>query len=147
MILKTIIGNVKDIENNETIEWIELDWEELTKRILRKTTNKGREVAITFENEDHHLHVGDIVYKDDNVMIAIRTKLEPAYVVKPETIEEMGKISWEIGNRHTPAVYENNEIILRYDETLVPLFKKVGVQFEKTERRFSQPIKYNGHHH
>lgn len=147
MIVQTIIGNVKKQQvDAEKLEWIELDWEELSKRILRKRTDKGREIAISLE-DDAHLHFGDIVYQDDTAVIAVRTKLEPAYVITPKSLKEMGKVSWELGNRHTPCLVEENEIVVRFDETLEAIFEKVQVAFEKTERRFETPFKYKGHHH
>ncbi|ARK32777.1 urease accessory protein UreE [Halalkalibacter krulwichiae] len=147
MIVQSIIGNINKQEVDfDKLEWIELDWEELNKRIIRKHTDKGREIAITLDHNTH-LHVGDIVFQDDNSIIAIRTKLEPAYVIKPTTFTEIGKVSWELGNRHTPCIVTDSEIVVRYDETLETIFKKVNVAYEKTERRFETPFKYKGHHH
>ncbi|WP_332696861.1 urease accessory protein UreE [Halalkalibacter lacteus] len=147
MLVQNIIGNVKK-QNiaSEKVEWIELDWEELNKRILRKQTNKGREVAISLDG-DTHLHFGDIIYQDDEAIIAVRTKLEPAFVVSPKSMTEMGKVGFELGNRHTPSLITESEIIVRYDETLESIFQDAKVTYEKTERRFETPFKYKGHHH
>lgn len=147
MIVESIIGNVKKQDvDQEKIEWIELDWEELSKRILRKHTNKGREVAISLAG-DSHLHYGDIVFEDSESIIAVRTKLEPAYVVTPKSMVEMGKIGFELGNRHTPCLVTETEIIVRYDETLKSIFEETNVAYEKTDRRFETPFKYKGHSH
>jgi urease accessory protein len=147
MLVQSIIGNVKKQEiDADKLEWIELDWEELGKRILRKKTDKGRDVAISLD-DDQHLHFGDIVYQDDRAVIAVRTKLEPAYVISPKSLKEMGKVSWELGNRHTPCLVNESEIVVRFDETLEAIFEKVNVAYEKTERRFETPFKYKGHHH
>lgn len=147
MLIQKTIGNVKHNKiNHEKIEWIELDWEELNKRILRKNTDNGTDVAISLEG-DSHLHVGDILYQDEDAIIAVRTKLEPAYVVNPKTMTEMGKVAFELGNRHTPCLVTDNEIIVRFDETLESIFIETGVKYEKTERRFEKPFKYKGHHH
>jgi urease accessory protein len=147
MLVQQIIGNVKKQQlDEEKIEWLELDWEELNKRILRKHTDKGRDVAISLEGEAH-LHFGDIVFQNDETIIAIRTKLEPAYVVTPKSMVEMGKVSFELGNRHTPCLVSETEIVVRFDETLESIFKDTGVAYEKTERRFETPFKYKGHHH
>ncbi len=146
MLVKEIIGHA-DIESPEEKEreWIELDWDELNKRILRKHTDKGREVAIMLDKG--HLHVGDIVFENESVQILIRTKLEDVYVIRPKSMKEIGKTAFELGNRHTPCLIEEHEIIVRYDATLEKLFKEVGVDYEKTERRFKQPFKYRGHQH
>lgn len=147
MLIQSIIGNIKKQEvDPEKIEWIELDWEELSKRILRKNTDKGRDVAISLEG-DAHLHFGDIVFQDDQAVIAVRTKLEPAYVIKPKSMVEMGKVSFELGNRHTPCLVTESEIVVRYDATLESIFQDAKVSYEKTEHRFETPFKYKGHSH
>lgn len=146
MRMTKVIGNLEDVQHDsEKIEWIELDWEELNKRILRKTTTTGREVAIVLDEQG--LRYGDVLFQNDTSTIAVRTKLEPAYVIKPATIAEMGKVAFELGNRHTPCIIEDDEIIVRYDRTLEVIFRETGVAYVEAKKRFNEPFKYKGHHH
>lgn len=147
MIITKIAGNLKDYSSsNKNIDWVELEWEELNKRILRKQTEGGKDVSISLESSGH-LHYGDVLYEDEDTLIAIRTKLEKVYVITPKTMREMGKMAFEIGNRHTPCIIEDNEILVRYDHTLEKLMDEVGVIYEQSERRFKEPFKYKGHQH
>lgn len=148
MLIEKIIGNVghhEEIEGKQT-EWIELDWEELSKRILRTETDQGTDIALRIDQEEP-LQYGDILFEDDNRRIALRTKMEPVIVISPKDMTEMGKTAFELGNRHTPALIEKNEVIVRADHTLNKLLDEVGVAYETTERRFKQPFKYRGHSH
>ena len=148
MLIEKIIGNVghhEEIEGKKT-EWIELDWEELSKRLLRTETDQGTDIALRIEQEEP-LQYGDILFEDDNRRIALRTKMEPVIVISPKDMTEMGKTAFELGNRHTPALIEENEVIVRADHTLNKLLDEVGVTYETTERRFKQPFKYRGHSH
>lgn len=147
MLTKKIVGNIEEREiTHNNREWVELDWEELNKRILRKKTDKGTDVAISLD-EQQDLKVGDIVYEDDSVQVVVRTKMEKVYIISPESMVQMGKMAFELGNRHTQCLISSDEIIVRYDETLERLFAEVGVKYEETERRFKQPFKYRGHQH
>ncbi|MFJ7935339.1 urease accessory protein UreE [Sporosarcina sp. NPDC096371] len=173
MLITKIIGNIgseEEIAGKKT-EWLELDWEELNKRILRRETDQGTDIALSLEHhdEDHHddhdhdhdhdhghhhhhdehqaLQYGDILFEDDKRRIAVRTKMEPVIVISPKNMTEMGKTAFELGNRHTPALIEENEVIVRADHTLNKLLDEVGVAYETTERRFKQPFKYRGHSH
>ena len=175
MLITKVIGNIgteEEIAGKKT-EWIELDWEELSKRILRKETDQGTDVAISLEQQDddhdHDDHGHDtttnmmittititnirrynmvIFYlKTTSRRIAVRTKMEPVMVISPKNMTEMGKTAFELGNRHTPALIEENEVIVRADHTLNKLLDEVGVAYETTERRFKQPFKYRGHSH
>ncbi|MET4563079.1 urease accessory protein UreE [Lysinibacillus parviboronicapiens] len=148
MLIEKIIGNIAQEEEIESklTEWIELDWEELSKRILRTETDKGTDIALRLSGEEP-LKYGDLLFEDGHRRIAIRTKLEPVIVIYPDNMVEMGKAAFELGNRHTPCLIENDEIIVRADHTINPLLDEVGVKYETTERRFQQPFKYRGHAH
>ena len=147
MVITKSLGNIKDMDtSNKEIDWLELEWEELNKRILRKKSDNGRDIAISLEG-DTRLNYGDILKEDGNEIVAVRTKLEEVYVIQPKTMQEMGKAAFEIGNRHTPCIIEDNEILVRYDYTLETLLDEVGVSYEKAERRFKEPFKYKGHQH
>ncbi len=148
MLIEKIIGNIGQEEeiDSKLTEWIELDWEELSKRILRTVTDQGTDVALRLNGEEP-LKYGDLLFEDGVRRIAIRTKLEPVIVIYPENMVEMGKAAFELGNRHTPCLIENDEIIVRADHTINLLLDEVGVNYETTERRFKQPFKYRGHAH
>ncbi|MCZ2259102.1 urease accessory protein UreE [Sporosarcina sp. G11-34] len=148
MLINKVIGNIgtkEDVSDKKT-EWIELDWEELSKRILRTETDQGTDIALSLDQEEP-LQYGDLLFEDHNRRIAVRTKMEPVIVISPKDMTEMGKAAFELGNRHTPSLIDENEIIVRADHTLNKLLDEVGVSYETTERRFKQPFKYRGHSH
>lgn len=147
MIITKIVGHLDELESsNKNVDWLELEWEELNKRIMRKQTEGGTDVAMSFDSSGT-LKYGDVLYEDENTLIAVRTVLEKAYVIKPKSMREMGKMAFEIGNRHTMCIIEEDEILLRYDHTLERLMDEVGVSYEQSERRFKEPFKYKGHQH
>jgi urease accessory protein len=147
VVVTKIRRHLDDFElSDKDIDWLELEWEELNKRILRKSTTRGVDIAIRLE-EGQALHYGDVLYEEDDTLIAIRTKREKAFVIKPKTMREMGEIAFKIGNRHTPCIIEDEGILIRYDHTLQELIDEVGVAYEQSERRFKTPLKYKGHQH
>jgi len=148
MLINKVIGNIgtsEDVSDKKT-EWIELEWEELSKRILRTETDQGTDVALSLDSEEP-LQYGDVLFEEADRRIAVRTKMEAVIVIRPKDMTEMGKAAFELGNRHTPSLIDNNEIIVRADHTLNKLLEEVGVAYETTERRFKQPFKYRGHSH
>ncbi|WP_432362489.1 urease accessory protein UreE [Sporosarcina sp. UB5] len=148
MLIEKVVRNIGETEEvtGKRIEWVELEWEELSKRILRTETTEGTDIALRIDKEEP-LHYGDVLYEDDERCIVIRTKMEKVIVIRPKDMVEMGKTAFELGNRHTPALIEKDEIVVRADHTLAPLLDEVGVDYETTERRFKQPFKYRGHSH
>ena len=147
MLITKIAGHIDDFKSsNKNIDWLELEWEDLNKRILRRETESGTDIAIKLDGSTN-LKYGDVLFEDEDTLIAVRTKLEKVYVIKPKTMQEMGKMSFEIGNRHTMCIIEEDEILVRYDQTLEKLIDEVGVSYEQAERRFKEPFKYRGHQH
>lgn len=67
MLIEKIIGNIANEEEHaqKTTEWIELEWEELSKRILRTETDKGTDIALRLAG-DEPLKYGDLLFEDDN---------------------------------------------------------------------------------
>lgn len=147
MLITKIKRNLTDKQlENKKIDWLELAWEELNKKVLKKKTLAGVSVSISLE-QGEALSYGAVLYEDREGVIAIRTELESVYLIKPETMFEMGTIAFEIGNRHTPCIIQGNQILLRADHTFEELFNKVGVDYEKTRARLKKPFKYQGHQH
>lgn len=76
MVITKVAGNIDDFDtSNKEVDWLELEWEELNKRILRKTTEGGRDVAVSLETSGT-LRYGDVLFEDGDTLVAIRTKLE-----------------------------------------------------------------------
>ena len=148
MLINKVIGNIgtnEDVSDKKT-EWIELGWEELSKRILRTATDHGTDIALSLDQEEP-LQYGDVLFEDETRRIAVRTKMEAVIVIRPKDMTEMGKAAFELGNRHTPCLIDEDEIIVRADHTLDKLLDEVGVSYETTERRFKHRFKYRGHSH
>ncbi|MGE8511629.1 MAG: urease accessory protein UreE, partial [Chryseobacterium culicis] len=64
MIINQIIGNLSENSSDKTIDYLDLEWFETTKRIQRKKTRKGTDIAIKFLREGQRLREGDILFED-----------------------------------------------------------------------------------
>lgn len=121
MVINQIIGNTDTISlGGLTTDLLELEWFETTKRIQRKTSVGGMEIAIRFLNEGHRLHQNDIVYRDEQKAVIVHIKFCEAIVVSPHSLLEMGTICYEIGNKHLPIFIQGNQVLIPFEE---PLFR------------------------
>ena len=142
MLVKEKIGNLELFAvNNRNIDYVLLDWYETNKRILHKKTLSGREVVMKFLNENPQLGVGDIVYEDDFSLIAIDIKECDAIVIRPASMYEMAAVCYEIGNKHLPLFYQDEEIVVAYEAPLFALLTAGGYNIEQAKRKLVQPIK------
>ena len=121
MIIKQIIGNTATLSlKGLTIDRLELEWFETSKRIQRKTTEGGMEIAIRFLKEGQRLLQNDIIYMDAEIAVVVDIKPCEAIVVNPQSLLEMGTICYEIGNKHLPIFIQENQVLILYEE---PLFR------------------------
>mgnify|MGYP000341174874 CR=1 FL=1 len=142
MIIQQKIGNIDSHSiGNRSIDWFELEWHEKNKRILRKSTKAGKEVSLKFLNENPTLTEGDILYEDDQTIIAVTVLSCDAIVIKPKNMFEMASACYEIGNKHLPLFYENNELLVPFELPLFRLLSTQGYDVRQEERKLIQPLK------
>jgi urease accessory protein len=142
MLVKEKIGNLELFAiNNRNIDYVLLDWYETNKRILTKKTVLGRDVSMKFLNERPQLGVGDIIYEDDFGLIAIDINECDAIVIRPRSMYEVAAVCYEIGNKHLPLFYQEEEILVAFDGPLFDLLTKAGYAVEKAARKLMAPLK------
>ncbi|WP_018393312.1 urease accessory protein UreE [Bacillus sp. 37MA] len=155
MICNQIVGNAfaegLSHENEELrgFETVELTWDECAKRILRKKTNRGREIGISLPLQPQtSLRHGDILAREGKGKVLVSLQPCDVFVVFSESTKELGLIAYEFGNRHLPLeVTDSGEIILLVDDPTKVLLNKLHVQYETQCRRFQPIPKGGGHHH
>lgn len=121
MIIEEIVGNIKTVPILDLeVDVLEIEWFETTKRIQRKRTKAGMEIAIKFMKEGQRLHQGDILYLDDELAVVVHIKPCDAIVMTPNSLLEMGTICYEIGNKHLPLFIQNDQIMMPFE---MPMFR------------------------
>ncbi len=144
MIVEQIIGNTAthDIRFLE-VDLLELEWFETTKRIQRKRTNSGMEIAIKFIREGQRLHQNDILYQDDEKVVVVNIKPCEAIVMTPQSLLEMGTICYEIGNKHLPLFIQNDQIMMPFEMPMFRWLEASGYLPEKQEVQLLHLLKSN----
>ena len=150
MIITQKIGNLKDFTlNGRSIDPLVLEWYETSKRILHKTTNAGREIRLKFLNQNQHLTEGDILYHDNQTVISIEIRSCDCITISPATMYEMAYICYEIGNKHLPLFYENDELLIPYELPLLKLLQASGlnprIETRKLIHRLNTTVSPHGH--
>jgi urease accessory protein len=145
MIIEKVIGNIyKDLIRSSHVEKVYLNSEDLLKRIQRVKTDHGKELGIRLDGHTD-LEDGDVLYKDEKNMIVIYTNKDNVITIKPRTILEMGEIAHQLGNRHLPAQFEGDEMIVQYDYLVEELLSQLGIPFEREERKMKKAFRHIGH--
>ncbi len=142
MLIKEKIGNLNFFAlHNRKIDYLLLEWYETNKRILHKKTLAGVEVVLKFLNENQQLTEGDIIYEDDFSIIVIEVKECDAIIIRPRTMFEMASVCYEIGNKHLPVFYHQEEILVAYETPLFQLLSSAGYDVNGGKRKLVNPLK------
>ena len=179
MIVSEILGNIRDCEPGErTVDPVWLEWYELEKKLLRKTSAAGEEVGIRLKDSGHahssvpeshahgsdaeeHTHGsgagdysyirpmkdGDILYADDSRVIVVRLLPCEVTVIPVHTMKEMGRLCFELGNRHLSLSIGDSQVTVPYDEPTFRYLEKLGFHPRKQEGTLDHVTLCRGHSH
>lgn len=150
MIIEEIVTNIKDLEPSELEkrhkEKVYLESAHLMKRIQRVETDHGRELGIRLK-DPRDLEAGDVLFMDDENMIIIDVLSDDLIIISPRSMNEMGTIAHQLGNRHLPAQFEADDMLVQYDYLVEELLLEMGIPFKREERKVKQAFRHIGHSH
>lgn len=148
LIIQTIIGTLQTLKQQQQIttqmlDTVSLQWFEADRRIIRTTTTGGREIAFRLLKEGQRLHHEDVVYLDKQLAIVVQIEPSEVMVLAPQTLPEMARACYEIGNKHTPLFLDGNELLLPFDKPLFEWLQAAGFAPTRQQRRLSEQLRAN----
>lgn len=150
MIIEKVITNIDKLDQMEMEkrhkEKVYLESAYLVKRIQRVTTDHGRELGIRLK-ESRDLESGDVLYMDEKNMIFVDVLSDDLLVISPRSLHEMGTIAHQLGNRHLPAQFEGDDMLVQYDYLVEELLQTLEIPFAREKRKVKQAFRHIGHSH
>ncbi|MCR5167795.1 MAG: urease accessory protein UreE [Oscillospiraceae bacterium] len=144
MICTEILGNISGIHTDKTVHCVSVEWFERDKKILRKVLESGEEIGIRCVQK---LSEGDILFEDDKNIIAV--SIAPCDLISTpvRNMREMGRLCFELGNRHLTLAISDDNVRCPYDEPTFAYLQKLGFSSEKVHERFDDYIECRAHGH
>ncbi|MGG3919818.1 urease accessory protein UreE [Parageobacillus thermoglucosidasius] len=147
MIVEKIVGNIRMLDKLPPhIERVYLNSDDLVKRIQRVVTDHGTEIGIRLK-ETKELTDGDILWMDEKKMIVVSVLPDDLLVIRPTSMKQMGEIAHQLGNRHLPAQFEGEEMLVQYDYLVEEMLKQLHIPYQREKRKVKQAFRYIGHRH
>lgn len=149
MLVEKILGNSKDFPvGDREIDKVYVEWFELDKKLLRKTSEAGEEIGIRLEGHSHgHLHEGDVLFADEQKVIMVDILPCELTVVDVHSMQEMGKLCFELGNRHLSLSIGESRVSVPYDAPTFEYLQKLGFAPRKENEKFSHFTVCHAHGH
>jgi len=141
MLIQQKAGTLRTIPvNDRVIDRLPLEWYETNKRILRKRSLAGTELALKFLGEHPRLLQDDVLYHDAQTIIAVDIIPCEVLVVTPRSMYEMASVCYEIGNKHLPLFYEADALLVPYEDPLFRLLTAGGYAPVREIKKLLQPL-------
>jgi urease accessory protein len=64
-----------------------------------------------------------------------------AIIIRPKTMFEMAAVCYEIGNKHLPVFYQQDEILVAYEDPLFRQLSLTGYDVTRGIRKLLNPLK------
>ena len=121
------------VTHSDTDMAITMDFEARFLRRKRLVSDCGIEFMVDLA-ETVSLNAGDAFVLDDGRQIIIHAAAEPVLEIRHDNL---ARIAWHIGNRHTPCEIKHDYLIIRRDHVLEDLLIRLGAALVKTEALFN----------
>ena len=102
--------------------------------------NTGKLDTVTLDYEARFLRRkrlvsdgGEVFRLDDGRVIVVQAAAEPLLAVRHENLP---RIAWHVGNRHTPCQIADNHILIRQDLVLQAMLEQLGATVTKLTAPF-----------
>ncbi|MGG3448330.1 MULTISPECIES: urease accessory protein UreE [Bacillaceae] len=150
MIIEKIVGHIDELDPELVArthkEKVYLESSDLVKRIQRVKTDHGREIGIRL-SESRELNAGDVLYMDEKNIVLIEVFPDDVIVIQPRSMNEMGTIAHQLGNRHLPAQFEEDQMLVQYDYLVEELLEELGIPYAREKRKVKKAFRHIGHSH
>jgi urease accessory protein len=142
MIIKEKIGNLNTFDDKgRGIDRLPIEWFEINKRILHKTTLSGKEVVLKILKEGQALKQDDVVFANESFLIVIEILTCDTIIIAPKSTYEMACICYEVGNKHLPLFYEENHLLIPFDEPVYRMLEAAGYTIKRADRKLLHQLR------
>jgi len=142
MLIKEKKGNIKSVgASDKTIDVVTFEWYETNKRIQRKVSKSGTDISLKFLKDNPLIAEGDIFFEDDYSIIIAEVLPCECLVIAPKNMFEMASVCYEIGNKHLPLFFENDEVLVPFEKPLFKLLITLGYSIKQEQRKLLQSLK------
>ena len=146
MIVNTILGNIKNYDvQDKIVHLVKISADDRLKHIIRVKGDNDIEIGISLESG--HLHNGDVLAEDGDDIYVIDFLPQEVIIIEATDIMQMGFVAHAIGNRHTPAVFEDGMMIIEDDYLIIQWLEENKVSYERCEKVLHNALKHSTHHH
>src|SRR5215471_11274008 len=129
------------------VDRVVLDAQERHRRRIMLTGEGGTAFLLDLPQATA-LRDGDGLVLEDGSIVRVSGKLEPLVEVAAASAQELARLAWHIGNRHTDVQVIGERLRIRRDHVLEEMLRGLGARLTPVEAPFDpEHGAYEHHHH
>lgn len=142
-IYKKVLGNIRNLKEpfHYHFEKVLLSSDDLLKTSIVAKTDHNNEIGIKQE-KSNTLKDGDILFDDGHNIIYVSLETTDVIIIKPKSLIEMGVVAHNLGNRHMPAQFENDFMIVPYDYLVEEFLNSQKVNYERKQIKLKEAFRH-----
>ena len=129
------------IHTGDAADTVTLDYEARFLRRKRLVSDRGEPFLVELA-ETQSLSQGEGFRLDDGRIIAVMAAAEPLLAVRHDNL---ARIAWHVGNRHTPCQIADDHILIREDKVLQVMLEGLGASVTQVTAPFTPEGGAYGH--
>ena len=129
------------IHPSDAADTVTLDYEARFLRRKRLVSDGGEPFLVELA-ETQSLNHGEGFRLDDGRIIAVMAAAEPLLAVRHDNL---ARIAWHVGNRHTPCQIADDHILIREDKVLQAMLEGLGASVAQVIAPFTPEGGAYGH--
>ena len=120
-----------------------LTWEARQKSRQKLLTAQGKEIALALPTGTR-LHAGDLLPTEEG-WIEVHLAPEEVLLIRPQSLQEMAFVAYQIGNRHLPLEIGDGTLKTLYEPVLAAYLTQQGIPIERAQPPFTPVSATSGH--
>ena len=134
-------------DEQRRVERVALGWEDRLRSRQRVCSDSGTELGVKLPT-GQPLKEGDVLFEDEERVVVVAAIPEDVLVLYADSSLDMGRLCYQVGNRHAPICVQDGRVLTPYDSVLEAYFAIMGVRCEKTKEPFTHDFgAFHSHHY
>lgn len=144
MVAENVLKNISLDTTEKNIVKVPFEWFELEKKRISKVAEDGTSIGVCIPEL---LQAGDVIAETEEAVYVVEVLPSRLIKIHVETMQEMGRLGFELGNRHLSLQIMEHEVCVPFDQPTFEYLKKLGFQAEDVTEQFTDFIECKAHGH
>jgi urease accessory protein len=142
----SLVCRIDSIHDSLVVDRVVLDSDERHRRRIVLTGERGTEFLLDLPHATA-LRDGDGLVLEDGAIVRVAGKPEPLVEIAATTPQDLARLAWHVGNRHTDMQVMADTLRIRRDHVLEDMLRGLGARLTPIEAPFDPEHGAYGHRH